>query len=95
MAPLHCIADLGYTLTSSDWSDSIPDALTGGTHGYDSAETDTHGILLARGPHIQAGSRLAPVENVNVYSLLARLIEVEPAANDGSLAPWAEALRPS
>ncbi len=94
VAPLHCIADLGYTLTSSDWSDSIPDALTGGTHGYDSAETDMHGILLARGPHIQAGSRLAPVENVNVYSLLARLIEVEPAANDGSLAPWTEALRP-
>jgi predicted AlkP superfamily pyrophosphatase or phosphodiesterase len=90
VAPVHCIADVGWTLTSADWGAGS----FRGTHGYSPADADMHGLFVARGPHILPGARLPATDNVHVYSLLARLLEIRPATNDGELAPFGAALRP-
>jgi predicted AlkP superfamily pyrophosphatase or phosphodiesterase len=56
-----------------------------GTHGYDPAALSMGALLIAAGPDIRRGVTVPPVQNVHVYSLLARLLRVTPAANDGSL----------
>lgn len=54
-----------------------------GSHGYDPALPSMRALFVARGPGFRAGSTVAPFDNVDVYPLLARLIGVEPAPNDG------------
>ena len=45
-------------------------------------------FFLASGPAITAGGQLPLFDNVNLYSLVARLAGVKPEAGDGSLAPF-------
>ena len=56
-----------------------------GMHGWDPAWQESHGIFLARGPDFPRGARMPAVRSVDLYSLFARLLEIEPAPNDGSL----------
>lgn len=55
-----------------------------GAHGYDPAERDMHGIFVAAGPSFKKGISTPPLDNVDVYPLLARLLGVPPAPNDGN-----------
>lgn len=64
-----------------------------GQHGYDTTLRDMHALFIAAGPGINSGVKLDPFENVNVYSLMAELLHVPPAPNDGSIKPLCEALR--
>jgi hypothetical protein len=50
-------------------------------------------IFLARGPAFRRGATLPAFDNVDVYPLLARLIGIAPARNDGDTAPLLPALR--
>jgi hypothetical protein len=43
------------------------------------------GVLLAAGPDFRSGASVPAVSSVHVYSLLARVLGVDPAPNDGSL----------
>ena len=74
----------------------VPEWMTGigGGHGYDQREPDMNAFFLASGPAITAGGELPIFDNVNVYSLVARLAGVTPATSDGSLAPFALMLVP-
>ncbi|RDZ27735.1 alkaline phosphatase family protein [Lysobacter silvisoli] len=64
-----------------------------GSHGYDPALASMRAIFLARGPAFRQGERIPAFDNVDVYPLLARLIGIEPANNDGDIAPLLPALR--
>ena len=50
-------------------------------------------VFTAVGPSFRAGVRLPAFDNVDVYPLLARLLRVTPAANDGDIAPLLPALQ--
>ncbi len=54
-----------------------------GMHGADPAERTLHGIFVARGPALRAGSTLPAIESVHLYELFTRLLGLEPAPNDG------------
>jgi hypothetical protein len=41
-------------------------------------------VFMARGPNIKKNVALQPFENVNVYSLLCKLLNIEGRANNGS-----------
>ena len=41
----------------------------------------------------RAGSTIAEFPNIDVYDLLARLLGINPAPNDGTLAPFQPVLR--
>ncbi len=55
-----------------------------GNHGYDPAERDMHGIFIAAGPSFKKGLTTPPLDNVDVYPLLTRLLRIPAAANDGN-----------
>ena len=63
-----------------------------GEHGYDNAVPDMRALFLARGPDFRPGSTIAEFPNVDVYDLLARLLGITPAPNDGTLAPFVPVL---
>jgi predicted AlkP superfamily pyrophosphatase or phosphodiesterase len=54
-----------------------------GTHGYDPDNTDMHGIFYAAGPSFKNGFIQPTFENVNIYELLAKLLNVKAAKTDG------------
>ncbi len=70
-----------------------------GSHGFDPSLKSMRAIFLARGPSLRHGVKLPPIENVDVYSLLMRLLGLEPLANDGNpralAGAFAEPVRPN
>jgi predicted AlkP superfamily pyrophosphatase or phosphodiesterase/Ca2+/Na+ antiporter len=83
ITPLVLLAGEGWTITSRERAKRLP-APRGGTHGYDNALPSMGALFIAAGPDIDEGRVLRPVANVHVYPLLARLLGVVPAPNDGS-----------
>ena len=57
---------------------------TRGSHGYDPADPAMQAIFIARGPSFHSGATIAAFDNVDVYPLLARLLGIPAAANDGN-----------
>lgn len=60
-----------------------------GMHGWDPAHREQHGVFIARGPALPAGSRSPAVRSVDLYALMSELLDIEPAENEGTLAPFA------
>ena len=56
-----------------------------GTHGYDNEEIDMHAIFYAYGPAFEEAYVAPTFTNVAVYSLLAKILELEAAPTDGNL----------
>lgn len=56
-----------------------------GTHGYDNLLPSMGGLFVAEGPGLRRGTRVPAFGNIHVYSLLAALLGVPPAATDGSI----------
>jgi len=54
------------------------------THGFDPGDQSMSALFVAAGPRIGAGIVLAPFENVDIYNFLCSVLELRPAANDGS-----------
>jgi len=71
--------------TSKDQGSSIKGQYGLGTHGYDPDNRDMHGIFYAKGPSFKKGFEQTSFENVNIYELLAKLLEISPAKTDGKL----------
>ncbi|HEY0505008.1 MAG TPA: ectonucleotide pyrophosphatase/phosphodiesterase [Lysobacter sp.] len=70
-----------------------PPQATRGSHGFDPALPSMRALFVARGPSFVPGTQLAAFDNVDVYPLLAHLLGIPPAPNDGELAPLLPALR--
>jgi len=55
-----------------------------GVHGYDSRHVpEMKGIFYANGPNIRKGYTLPPFENVHIYPLIARILNLPLPAIDG------------
>ena len=66
---------------------------SGATHGWDPTYPSMHGIFVAHGPHIQTGYLHPTIDQVQLYNLMAEIMEVEPANNDGDPLQVADLLR--
>lgn len=86
-----CLPEIGWVVYQD-----VPEWMTGigGGHGYDQRDPDMRAFFLASGPAIKADGPLPIFDNVNVYSLVARLAGVRPETGDGSLAPFEAMLVP-
>ncbi|NQV14713.1 alkaline phosphatase family protein [bacterium] len=62
-----------------------PSRYNGGSHGYNPYYKDMHVIFYAYGPAFKKGYVHPSFESVNVYSLLAQLLNIKPAQTDGDL----------
>ncbi|HEY5803183.1 MAG TPA: ectonucleotide pyrophosphatase/phosphodiesterase [Lysobacter sp.] len=67
--------------------------VTRGSHGFDPALPSMRAIFLARGPSFRRNAVIPPFDNVDVYPLLAKLLAIPPAPNDGSPQTLLPALR--
>ncbi|XP_076799396.1 venom phosphodiesterase 2-like [Clavelina lepadiformis] len=57
----------------------------GGTHGFDNEYKSMHALFVAHGPGFKRSyNTTEPFENIEVYNLLADLIDVSPAPNNGT-----------
>lgn len=54
-------------------------SISRGDHGWNPADSNMHGVFLARGPGIKRGARIPAFQNVDIYSLLAELLNVSIA----------------
>jgi predicted AlkP superfamily pyrophosphatase or phosphodiesterase len=55
-----------------------------GMHGYDPDNRDMHGIFYAMGPSFKTGYTQPAFPNVDIYDLLAKILGIKPAKNDGN-----------
>lgn len=89
VSPVWIIPDLGAHVTTratiamySQERHPIQGYLPG-DHGYDPAHQSMWGIFIAQGPAFRRGVSIQEVENVHVYNLLCRVLELTPARNSG------------
>jgi len=91
--PIICQMDEGWdAVTRERLARQSRDGMRG-SHGFDPAHASMHAVFFARGPAFRAGATLPAIDSVDVYPLLMRLIGLEPAPNDGTLAPLLPVLR--
>jgi len=89
VAPLFCLPQTGWEITTHSYKPLQPDR---GDHGFDPYSPEMRAVFIANGPAFRHGVRLATFDNVDVYPLLAKLLDVRPQPNDGKLADLAPAL---
>jgi predicted AlkP superfamily pyrophosphatase or phosphodiesterase len=95
ITPVIAVADVGWTITSHDYIAKHPDKKNGGDHGYDNAAPEMRAIFVAAGPAFKPHRTLPGFPNVDVYPLLAYLLNVVPARNDGDIRVFKPVLRPA
>ena len=79
------VPDEGWLLLTRRAYDTMRAARsTGGTHGYQPADTSMHALFVAAGPAFRSGQTVAPFGNIHVYELLCAVLGLQPAPNDGS-----------
>lgn len=60
------------------------DVVSGGAHGYDNELESMRATFIAHGPAFKNGVTIAPFENIQLYNVMAGILGVQPAPNDGS-----------
>ncbi len=84
ISPLVAIADEGWTIGTRERWKTRP-VTNRGNHGYDNLLPSMAGVFIGAGPSFRSGLTVPPFQSVHVYSLVARLLDVQPAPNDGAL----------
>jgi predicted AlkP superfamily pyrophosphatase or phosphodiesterase len=84
IAPIIGVADEGWSITRRERFE--PRYFEGATHGYDNVHRSMQGIFVAQGPAFARGIRVPALENIHLYALMADILGVTPAENNGSLA---------
>lgn len=92
--PIVCQMHEGWDALPREYIARRPDHARG-SHGYDPDLPSMRALFVARGPAFRSGVEIPAFDNVDVYPLLARLLGIEPAPNDGDITPLLPALRDS
>lgn len=92
------MADEGWTLVSRERYRAPARAANGGgayrgAHGYDNRAESMRAIFIAHGPAFKQSQVIEPFENIDVYNVMAEILRLKPASNDGGDATANAALR--
>jgi predicted AlkP superfamily pyrophosphatase or phosphodiesterase len=79
------VAEEGWVIGTRAQVTRTPAYGEGGTHGYDNALPSMQAVFFAAGPAFAQGREVARVRNVDVYALMAHVLGLRAAPNDGSL----------
>lgn len=55
------------------------------THGYDNDLASMQATFIARGPAFSTNRVVDAFDNINIYALMCKLLEITPSTNDGSV----------
>lgn len=83
IAPIFLLAAEGWHITDHEYVKEHK--LKPGGHGYDNNLRSMQATFIAWGFAFKPGSRLPAFPNVDVYDLMAYLLHLKPARNDGTL----------
>lgn len=75
------VADSGWSIGTKEMASGY----TGGAHGYDPSFSEMHTIFYAEGPAFKTGYTSSSFSNVEVYGIIAHVLGLDPAENDGNL----------
>lgn len=81
--PVLALADEGWTITTRARFEGDTSAFRRGSHGYDESVISMRGVFVAAGPGFRSGVTAPAFRNVHVYPMLAELLGVTPAPNEG------------
>lgn len=85
VTPVVGIADEGWTITTRARATDSTRRWGEGNHGFDHELESMRGIFIAHGPAFGQGQRVGVVRAIDLYALMADVLEVTPAAHEGSL----------
>jgi predicted AlkP superfamily pyrophosphatase or phosphodiesterase len=74
-------------LADSSWSIGTRadgSSIRAGAHGYDNLNSDMFSIFYAAGPAFKKNYRFESLNNIDVYNLICKILDVKPAKNDGN-----------
>ncbi|MFC6645160.1 ectonucleotide pyrophosphatase/phosphodiesterase [Granulicella cerasi] len=64
-----------------------------GSHGFNAMATpEMKAIFYAEGPDVKPGTKIESFDNVDVYSFVAKILQLKPGKTDGELGPLKAAL---
>lgn len=86
--PFLCLSEIGWSFPEN------PKGYIKGEHGYDNSDPAVASVFIAAGPAFRTGITLDRFDNVDVYSLMTKLIGITPTPGDGSGAVFTPALKP-
>jgi len=73
------VADSSWSIgTRSDGS-----SVRGGAHGYDNSNSDMFSIFYAAGPSFKKNYKFRELNNIDIYNLVCRILDISAAKNDG------------
>jgi predicted AlkP superfamily pyrophosphatase or phosphodiesterase len=84
--PIIGVMDEGWQIVRRATLEAVRDGRVqpaGGQHGYDSGLMSMRGIFVAAGPAFRQSLSVPAFENIHVYNVLAAVLGVTPAPNDG------------
>jgi predicted AlkP superfamily pyrophosphatase or phosphodiesterase len=82
---IFILADMGWSLTTNK-DIKKDDEYSGGNHGFDNNHIDMHGIFYATGPSFKKGYKFGTFENVHIYPLICKLLNIIPNQSiDGNI----------
>lgn len=84
--PLLCLADDGWLIFTQRFMDNPKRHISLGEHGYDDDDPNMRALFVAHGPAFRRGLVVPEFRNVDIYPLLAHILGVRAAANDGDYA---------
>ena len=85
-------ADVGWVMSSHSFYARRTKGAVNGMHGWDPSWHNMHGIFIAHGPAFAPGSRAPSVRSIDIYSLMAKLMHIEPAKNSGNPSAFSNVL---
>jgi len=86
IAPIIATLDEGWSATLTTMFNSSRHYFEGpsSTHGYVPNLPSMRSIFIANGPDFASGKILPPFENIHVYSTLCKILQLNPAPNNGT-----------
>ncbi len=97
IAPIVCSANEGWVLTShkrfDEWQEKDEVRGLRGAHGYDNRLESMRATFIAHGAAFKKHFVAEPFENVDIYDLMCKILNLTPAKNDGDFKAVKEMLK--
>ena len=83
--PILGVPDVGWKVATREAYRTGQHAVMKGDHGQDPSDPRMHGLFIAHGPAFRSGLVIDRFECIEIYNLLAAVLHLKPAPNDGTV----------
>jgi predicted AlkP superfamily pyrophosphatase or phosphodiesterase len=78
VAPIVCLAAVGWRISSHEWLQKNRRSRPGGAHGYDNQSPQMRAVFIAHGPAFRSNTVVDPIEARDVYGVLMAALGLPP-----------------